>query len=129
MSEKQRSRKKWTVGFFEDRRGSRPVQEYLAAITDVTDLSHILLVIQRLSILGQSLLETKQAKHIEGDIYELRPGRHRILYAQDGNRFVLLSAFIKKTDKTPRSEIDNALSNYREYQNTGGFFEQTVKPI
>lgn len=117
------------MGFFEDRRGSRPVQEYLAAITDVTDLSHILLVIQRLSILGQSLLETKQAKHIEGDIYELRPGRHRILYAQDGNRFVLLSAFIKKTDKTPRSEIDNALSNYREYQNTGGFFEQTVKPI
>jgi len=41
---------------------------------------------------------------IDKDIYELRKGRHRILFAQEGNSFILLSGFFKKTRKTPPEE-------------------------
>ena len=48
-------------------------------------------------------------KHLEGEIWELRPLRDRILFVAwlDGS-FVLLHHFVKKTQKTPRREIDKA---------------------
>lgn len=48
-------------------------------------------------------------KHLEGDIWELRPLRDRILFAawlDDG--FILLHHFVKKTQKTPRRELMKA---------------------
>lgn len=48
-------------------------------------------------------------KHLEADIWELRPIRDRILFvAWKGNSFVLLHHFVKKTQKTPRREIEKA---------------------
>ncbi len=48
-------------------------------------------------------------KHLDEDIWELRPGCNRILffYFKD-NKFVLLHHFRKKTMKTPWREIDKA---------------------
>ncbi|MBR3186480.1 MAG: type II toxin-antitoxin system RelE/ParE family toxin [Lachnospiraceae bacterium] len=42
-----------------------------------------------------------------GEIWELRPLRNRILFAAWVNdSFVLLSHFMKKTQKTPKREIE-----------------------
>lgn len=48
-------------------------------------------------------------KHLEEDIWELRPGNNRVFffYHKD-NTYVLLHHFRKKTRKTPRREIDKA---------------------
>lgn len=48
-------------------------------------------------------------KHLDEDIWELRPGSNRILffYHKD-NTYVLLHQFRKKTQKTPRREIEKA---------------------
>ena len=45
-------------------------------------------------------------KHLEEDIWELRPGNNRVLffYHKD-NTYVLLHQFRKTTQKTPRREI------------------------
>ena len=57
-------------------------------------------------------------KHIDGDIWELRPIRDRILFAEwTGSSFLLISHFVKKTQKTPPREIKKAkrlLKAYRE---------------
>ena len=57
-------------------------------------------------------------KHIDGDIWELRPLRDRILFvAWDKGRFILLHHFMKKTQKTPAREIKKAkreLADLRE---------------
>ena len=55
-------------------------------------------------------------KHIEGDLWELRPLRNRIFffYWKD-NKYVLLHYFIKKTQKTPKKEIEKAKSNLKDY--------------
>ena len=50
-------------------------------------------------------------KHLDEDIWELRPGSNRVLYFyHKENTFVLLHQFRKKTQKTPRREIDKAKS-------------------
>lgn len=55
-------------------------------------------------------------KHIEDDIWELRPGFNRIFYFYcDGDGFVLLHSFRKKTQKTPRREIDKAKAERNDY--------------
>ena len=56
-------------------------------------------------------------KHIDGDIWELRPLSHRILffYWQD-NKFILVHHFIKKTNKTPLKEIKQAKRNMQDYK-------------
>ena len=48
-------------------------------------------------------------KHLDGDIWELRPLRDRILFVDWVNgSYVLLHQFMKKTQKTPAREIEPA---------------------
>lgn len=54
----------------------------------------------------------KYTKHIEGDIWELRPLGDRIFFfCWIEKRIVLLHCFQKKSQKTPRREIDQAKRN------------------
>jgi len=55
-------------------------------------------------------------KHLEDDIWELRPGNNRVLYFYfHDDTFVLLHQFRKKTQKTPRREIEKAKSERADY--------------
>lgn len=48
-------------------------------------------------------------KHLDGEIWELRPMNGRILFAAWHKcSYVLLHYFTKKTQKTPRREIEKA---------------------
>jgi phage-related protein len=58
-------------------------------------------------------------KHIEGRLWEIRlsgrEGIARALYVTaTGKRVVILRVFVKKTRKTPRSEIELALARAKE---------------
>jgi phage-related protein len=60
------------------------------------------------------------ARHLTGKLWELRVPSggqaYRVLYfAYAEHRFVLLHAFSKKTQKTPRREIDVALRRMTEF--------------
>ena len=62
-------------------------------------------------------------KHIEGRLWEMRmngkSGISRALYVTAaGQRVVVLRVFIKKTDKTPRREIDLAISRAKVIKTT-----------
>lgn len=51
------------------------------------------------------------------DIWELRPLRDRILFASwCNNKFVLLSVFMKQTQKTPQREIEKAKRLLEDYK-------------
>lgn len=70
----------------------------------------IIMYIQLLADYGTQLGENI-TKHIEDGIWELRPGNNRILYFfHRDNTYVLLHQFRKKTQKTPRREIEKAKS-------------------
>lgn len=60
-------------------------------------------------------------KHVEGRLWEMRlkgrSGISRALYVTSvGCRVVIVRVFIKKTEKTPRREIDLALSRAKSIQ-------------
>ena len=59
-------------------------------------------------------------KHIDGDIWELRPIRDRILFVawREGS-FVLLHHFMKKTQKTPMREIEQAQRELADLKERG----------
>ena len=64
--------------------------------------------IQLLSDYG-TMLGENVAKHLEEDIWELRPADNRVLFFYHReNTYVLLHHFRKKTQKTPRREIEKA---------------------
>jgi phage-related protein len=60
-------------------------------------------------------------KHLDGEILELRPLADRILFAAwNGESFILLHQFIKKTQKTPKREIEQAKRNLADYRRRHG---------
>jgi phage-related protein len=56
-------------------------------------------------------------KHLDGEIWELRPLSNRILFAfYKDNTFILLHHFQKKTQKTPKREIFKAIRELEDYK-------------
>ena len=60
-------------------------------------------------------------KHLEEDIWELRPGINRVFffYHKD-DTYVLLHQFRKKTQKTPRREIEKAIIERDDWKSRKG---------
>lgn len=59
-------------------------------------------------------------KYLDAEIWELRPLRDRILFVAwlDGS-FVLLHHFVKKTQKTPKREIEKAKRELQDLKERG----------
>lgn len=101
--------------FYKNAKGKQPVLEYMQALSERNGkdsrikLNKMNDYIQALSVYGTEQLSENYVKHLEGDIWELRPLRDRILFAGvvDG-KYVLLHPFMKKTQKTPIREIRKA---------------------
>lgn len=102
------------IYFYKDRNGNEPVKEYLQELANKNDkdsrikLNKIRDYVKALNLYGKQLGEP-YIKHLDGDIWELRPIRDRILFvAWHEGGFVLLHQFMKKTQKTPAREIEQA---------------------
>lgn len=75
----------------------------------------IVYYIELLRINGTNLPNTI-VRRLDEDIYELRPGKNRVLFFYfKENTYVLLHHFRKKTQKTTVSEIDKAKAKRNEY--------------
>ena len=73
---------------------------------DKVKVSNILRLLEEF---GTSLI-MPHARHIEGKLWEFRPGDNRLFYClHDGKQFVILHGFRKKTMQTPEKEIQTAL--------------------
>jgi phage-related protein len=73
----------------------------------------------RIASTGLESLSEPHVKHLEGKLWELRltgrDGIARALYVTAmGRRVVVVRAFVKKTQKTPRAEIELALRRAKE---------------
>ena len=102
------------IYFYKDKNGKEPVLEYLRELESSggkdnrIKLNKIRDYVKALSKYGLELREP-YIKHLDGDIWELRPLRDRILFvAWVNGSFVLLHHFMKKTQKTPAREIEKA---------------------
>jgi phage-related protein len=74
---------------------------------------------ERIAATGLESLSEPHVKHLEGKLWELRltgrDGIARALYVTAlGRRVIVVRAFVKKTQKTPRAEIELALRRAKE---------------
>ena len=97
----------YTIFFYREKDGSRPVADYILELASKKDknsrvkFTKIQHYIKALKEFGLQLKEP-YIKHLDGEIWELRPLRDRILFvAWHNGSFVLLHHFMKKTQKTP----------------------------
>jgi len=116
------------VIFYEDGRGREAIAEYIAELRKKSHASKTARINFNKIVAYIDLLEEKGTrvgepvmKHLDGDIWELRPLDNRILYAfYKDNTFILLHHFIKKTQKTPPQEIEQAKRNLADYIERNG---------
>lgn len=113
----------YEIIFYDDERGKEPVREYIDELNlkaktskDArVKLNKIVAYLDALAEYGTRIGEPV-TKHLNGDIWELRPLSNRILYAYvKDNKFILLHHFIKKSNKTPKREIEQAKRNLESY--------------
>jgi phage-related protein len=81
--------------------------------------ARFLRIADRITQVGLENVGEPHVKHLEGKLWEMRltgrDGIARALYVTaTGKRVIVVRAFVKKTQKTPRNEIDLALLRAKE---------------
>ena len=115
----------YKINFYRDKKGRQPVLDYLKKLCSRNDkdsrirankIQDYINVLQRYgTFIGEPVV-----KHIEGDIWELRPARDRVLFvAWHNNGYILLHAFEKRTVKTPEREKQKARIEYKDLKERG----------
>ena len=115
----------YKINFYQDKNGRQPALDYLKKLCSRKDkdsrirankMQDYINVLQRYgTFIGEPVV-----KHIEGDIWELRTARDRVLFvAWHNNGYILLHAFEKRTAKTPEREKQKARNEYRDLKERG----------
>src|SRR5437588_4912805 len=108
----------WIVVFFVDEKGSSPIREFLQSL-DLKTQARFAWSIEQLRIRNVRAQEPL-VRHLDGKLWELREESstniYRLLYFFfSGRRIVFVHGFQKKTQKTPRHEIEIALQRLDLY--------------
>ena len=115
---------RFEVIFYDKPDGTEPVKEFLDSL-EVKMRAKVLRTVQLLADNGTQLREP-YSKPLEDGIYELRAkvgsDISRVLYFfVIGRTVILTNGFVKKTQKTPRAEIEKAKQYRKEFLSREGF--------
>jgi phage-related protein len=101
----------WNLEFYVDERGRSPVEEFLDGLDQKTRARFAWSMEQ----LRSRNIRAREplVRHLEGDLWELREESatnvYRVVYFFfTGRRIVLLHGFQKKSQRTPRGELETA---------------------
>ena len=118
------------IYFYKDKHGHEPVFEYLQQLSVSSDkdsrikANKINDYIEALEREG-TRLGLPYVRHIEGNLWELRPLRDRIFFvAWYKGSYILLHSFIKKTQQTPPHEIEKAKREIIDLKERGLDYEK-----
>ena len=113
----------YIVEFYEDKNGESEVRNYFMQLIEEAktdknariNKNKIFAYVKALEEYG-TRIGKPIVKHIEGNLWELRPLSNQIFffYWKD-NKFVLVHHYIKKSKKTPKREIEQAMRNIKDW--------------
>jgi phage-related protein len=108
----------WTLEFFVDERDRSPVGEFLDSLDEKTR-ARFRWSMEQLRARNVRAREPL-ARHLEGDLWELREESrtniYRVVYFFfTGRRIVFLHGFQKKTQRTPRGELETARQRHQAF--------------
>lgn len=118
MAEEESSRRRWRD--YRTAAGGRPVKEFIDSLTD-EEAAEVVAAMREVREEGLTA-----AKHLRGDVCEVKAEAEtrsfRILFAKEGQRghvLLSLSGFIKKTQKTPKTELELAEKRLKDWRVRG----------
>ncbi|MEA2008509.1 MAG: type II toxin-antitoxin system RelE/ParE family toxin [Chloroflexota bacterium] len=97
------------VIFFKTRRGNEPVRKWLKSLSgeDRKTIGEDIKTVQFGWPIGMPVV-----RKVDKQLWEVRSRLHnriaRVIFTVEGNTMVLLHGFIKKSQKTPREDLDLA---------------------
>ena len=108
------------IKFYELENGQKPALDYICKIKDQKLKAKVFRSLKLLESFGNQLGEP-DSSFLEDGIFELRTKHSsnivRTLYFfQKGKVIVVTSSFIKKTQKTPKDEIELAIERKKDYE-------------
>lgn len=119
----------YKIEFYQNQKGESPFADFIKILRDKSEKSKdcrinyhkILAYLDMLQEMGTRMGEPV-VKHLDGEIWELRPLKHRVLFAYyKDDTFIILHYFTKKTKKTPRKELEQAKHNLKDLMEREGF--------
>ena len=109
----------FTVEFYETSGGRVVVEEELQAIERQSPILHVLLVAGLNKLRNREYHRPPLCMPVEGGLFELRVGHANIARAmwffRRGQRVIVVGCFVKKTQRTPRAEVEVARERMRDY--------------
>ena len=106
------------IVFYKNDKGEKPVEDFLDSLSDKMRAKMLLSI----RIVREKGYQTRMpySEELEDGIFELRAkvgsDISRVLYFfVVGRKIILTNGFIKKTQKTPKSEIELAKKNRADY--------------
>ena len=108
----------WTTEFYLEADGSIPVEAFLESL-DLKTRARFRWSMEQLRLRNVQAREPL-VRHLEGDLWELREESstniYRVIYVFfTGRRIVFLHGFQKKTQRTPRRELETARRRYQAF--------------
>jgi phage-related protein len=109
----------WQVVFYMDEEGNEPVKDFILAQPDgaIAEILHVFKLLREFNLrlgmpyvrkIDKSGLRELRVKH-SSDLYRV------FYFAYIGRKFVLLHAFLKKGEKTPKGDKEMAIKRMNNY--------------
>lgn len=113
----------YEIEFYETEDGKCPIWDFLEALRLKAPTNKDARIQHKQASLYIELLQqngthmnAEITKHLDDGIWELRPGNNRVFYFfYQNDTYVLLHQFRKKSQKTPKREIEKAKSERNDY--------------
>lgn len=113
----------YEIEFYETEGGKCPIWDFLEALRLKAPTNKDARIQHKQASLYIELLQqngihmnAEITKHLDDGIWELRPGNNRVFYFfYQNDTYVLLHQFRKKSQKTPKREIEKAKTERNDY--------------
>jgi phage-related protein len=112
------------IRFYRTASGSEPVRDFLTDLergrrSEVAAIDSLLYLLR--SEGRERLARTRQARHLRGELWELRSGQHRIAFFWDprAGAYTLVHAWKKEKGKAEQHHLRAALDRVRQHQQRG----------
>ena len=113
----------YEIEFYETEDGKCPIWDFLEAFRLKAPTNKDARIQHKQASLYIELLQqngthmnAEITKHLDDGIWELRPGNNRVFYFfYQNDTYVLLHQFRKKSQKTPKREIEKAKAERNDY--------------
>ena len=113
----------YEIEFYETEDGKCPIWDFLEALRLKAPTNKDARIQHKQASLYIELLQqngthmnAEITKHLDDGIWELRPGNNRVFYFfYENDTYVLLHQFRKKSQKTPKREIEKAKTERNDY--------------